>query len=349
MPIQELRSVPLASPNRRSENIRVLPIVIAELELGNIERHIFAAHFVECADDTALEDRPKSFDSLSVDRADHILASGMINDAMRIVSKVLITNPLISAKQADFVRDGFADEGGESSGIHVRNHASNHVALAADSADDWSFAGTYAAGSTATAALIPMPVFGQAANESFINFDNAAELINVFHQCDADAMAHIPRRFQRTEAHITPDLTARLIPFLAGEHQMNNADTSRGYAAYSYFQRSSRRYGRTDSRLARISRTANATCGRGDRKRRGCHSAGNRRLQASGADQVSLAGLFVWEQFFELRDRQLVDLRWLFSTGHGLSSEWEKDTIMNLNRLSKSGNIAQIRANVPLL
>jgi hypothetical protein len=53
-----------ASFYRRPENIRVLPIVIAELELGNIERHIFPAHFVEGADYTALEDRPESFNGL---------------------------------------------------------------------------------------------------------------------------------------------------------------------------------------------------------------------------------------------------------------------------------------------
>jgi hypothetical protein len=41
---------------------------------------------------------------------------------------------------------------------------------------------TDAAGSTAAAALIPMPVFGQSANESFIDFDNSAELIDVLHE-----------------------------------------------------------------------------------------------------------------------------------------------------------------------
>ena len=54
----------LASLNRRSEDVRVLPIVIAELELGNIQRHIFAAHFMERADDAALEDRPEAFNGL---------------------------------------------------------------------------------------------------------------------------------------------------------------------------------------------------------------------------------------------------------------------------------------------
>jgi hypothetical protein len=67
-----------ASLDRRSEDIRILPVVIAELELGNIQRHIFAAHFVECSDNTALEDRPESFDGLSVDCANNILASRMV-------------------------------------------------------------------------------------------------------------------------------------------------------------------------------------------------------------------------------------------------------------------------------
>ncbi len=73
-----------ASLNRRSEDVRVLPIVIAELELGNIERHIFPAHFVECADNAALEDRPEAFDGLSMNCANDILTSRMVNNAMWI-------------------------------------------------------------------------------------------------------------------------------------------------------------------------------------------------------------------------------------------------------------------------
>jgi hypothetical protein len=41
-------------------------------------------------------------------------------------------------------------------GIHVRDHARNHIALTADGADDWYFAGTDAASSAAAPALIPM-------------------------------------------------------------------------------------------------------------------------------------------------------------------------------------------------
>jgi hypothetical protein len=50
----------LASANRRSENVRITAVVISELKFGDIQRHIFGTHFVECADNAALEDRPKT-------------------------------------------------------------------------------------------------------------------------------------------------------------------------------------------------------------------------------------------------------------------------------------------------
>src|ERR1700730_2505595 len=206
----------------RSKNIRILPIVISELELGDIERHIFAAHFVECADYAALEDRPEAFDGLGVNRADDILALGMVNNAVRIFAvKSSVSGPLVSTKQANFMRDRFADEGGESFGIHVCDHARDYIAFAADCANDWSFAGTNTAGSAA-AALIPMPVLGQAANESFIDLDDTAELSNIFHKRDADLVTHGPCCFIRAEAHIALNLQ-RAHALFAGQHQMDDA------------------------------------------------------------------------------------------------------------------------------
>ena len=84
------------------------------------------------------------------------------------------------------MRDGFADERGESGGIHICDNASHDVSLAANGTDDRSFAGTNTAGSSAATTFIPMPVFGQAANESFIDFDNSAKFSNIFHKSDAD-------------------------------------------------------------------------------------------------------------------------------------------------------------------
>jgi hypothetical protein len=215
--------VSLASLDRRSEDVRALTVVIAELELSDIQRHIFAAHFVECADNAALEDRPKAFNGLSVNCTDNILTSRMVNSRVRIIPiERIIAGILICAKQADFVRDRFANEGGESGGIHIRDYACNDVTFAADSTDDWSFAGTDAAGPATSAPLIPMPILCQAADESFVNFDNSAELINVFHQRDADLVAHGPRGFIRAKAHIALNLQ-RAYAFLAGQHQMDYA------------------------------------------------------------------------------------------------------------------------------
>jgi hypothetical protein len=70
-----------ASLDCRSEDVRVSPVVISELELGNIERHIFAAHFVERADNATLEDRPEALNGLRVDCADDILASRILYPA----------------------------------------------------------------------------------------------------------------------------------------------------------------------------------------------------------------------------------------------------------------------------
>src|ERR1700730_7877823 len=81
----------LTSFNCRTKNVRILPVVITKLELGNIERHIFSAHFVECTDDASLKDRPETLDGLSVDRADDVLTSGVVNHAMRIFA---VTTPV---------------------------------------------------------------------------------------------------------------------------------------------------------------------------------------------------------------------------------------------------------------
>ena len=66
-----------------SENVRVVPIVIAELKLRDVQRQILVADLVERADDAALEDRPEAFNRVRVDRADDVLLVAVIDDAVR--------------------------------------------------------------------------------------------------------------------------------------------------------------------------------------------------------------------------------------------------------------------------
>src|ERR1700730_10962385 len=117
-----------ASRDCRSENVRILPVVIAELELGNIERHVFAAHFVERADHAALENRPEAFNGLGMDCANDILPSCMVNSRVWVVFvELIVARILISAKQADPVGNGFSHKGVKCCSLDVRDHSRNHI------------------------------------------------------------------------------------------------------------------------------------------------------------------------------------------------------------------------------
>jgi hypothetical protein len=197
------------SLDRRSENIRVLPVIVAELELGDIERHIFAAHFVECANDATLEDRPKTFDSLGVDCADDILASGMVNDAMRIFAvKPFVAAPLIGAKQADFVRDCWTKAVRVLELIFATTRATTlPLRLTAP---------------TIGVLLEPMPPvppplpglsqcrFLAKPPTKVSSTSTMPPSLSIFHKSDRNLMAHHPRGAIGTKAHIAVDFPARL-------------------------------------------------------------------------------------------------------------------------------------------
>jgi len=201
--------------------------------------------------------------------------------------------------------------------------------------DDWSFTGTDTASSPATAAFIPMPIFRQAADESFIDLDNAAEFVNIFHKCDADAVAHIPSRIQGTEAHITPNLPSAH-PLLASEHQMNDAIPI------------AERFISVLENSARDDRKSIAV--RGTFFALPMPFAGFKIIDLGIATtwamdaigpaprvQVSLARVFVGEHRLELWDGQLVDLSGLFCAGHSLSSECKRTDYHETERLSSHG------------
>ena len=90
-----IASVPLlTAPHRLSEDVRVVPVVVPELELGNVERQVLRAHLMERADHAALEDRPEAFNRVGMDRADNVVALGMIDNDVRIfLVEMLIANP----------------------------------------------------------------------------------------------------------------------------------------------------------------------------------------------------------------------------------------------------------------
>jgi hypothetical protein len=84
---------------RRSKDIRILPIVIAELKFRNVQQHVFTADLVECADHTALEDRPEALNRVRVNRADNIFVRGVIDDFMLRESlvEVFVADPMVNS------------------------------------------------------------------------------------------------------------------------------------------------------------------------------------------------------------------------------------------------------------
>ncbi len=207
----------LTAFNRRSEDVRVLPIVVSELKFRNIERHVFGADLVEASDDPAFEDGPKALNRVRVDCANNILSYAVIDGAVRIIGQPVIDAALIGREQTDLMRNGFTNESFGGLFGDVLQDASDNASFAADRANDRGFTAN-AADNTALAAVL---VDALAADIGFIDLYNAAKLSLRLDKSGPDAVCHIPSRFKRTKAHVAPQLP-RADAFLAGHHQMRD-------------------------------------------------------------------------------------------------------------------------------
>src|SRR5437762_364625 len=105
---QQLRSRrpdALASPDCLTEDVFVASVVIPELKLRDVERHIFGADLVEGADNAAFENRPEAFNRVGVDDAVDVLTFGVIDDAVREVPvELTIATKLVGTNQTDLLR-----------------------------------------------------------------------------------------------------------------------------------------------------------------------------------------------------------------------------------------------------
>jgi hypothetical protein len=210
----------LASLNCRSEDVGIRPIVISELKLRNVQRHVFGAHLVERADHATLEDRPEAFNRVGVDGADNVLLAVVVDRLVIVFGQSLIDEAFVGREQADFFRNHFAHENLTGFFGDAIKNAGDDIALAADSTDDRSF-GRKTMLARATLAPVPMLVFVLSADERLVNLDNAAELLNILDQSGSDFVAHEPCGFVGTEAHVAHDLRCAHA-LLAGEHEMGD-------------------------------------------------------------------------------------------------------------------------------
>jgi hypothetical protein len=63
------------------QNVGVFANIITELKLRDIQGQIFAADFVEAANDAAFNNRPKAFDGFRVNYTNNVLLFGVVYNA----------------------------------------------------------------------------------------------------------------------------------------------------------------------------------------------------------------------------------------------------------------------------
>jgi hypothetical protein len=209
-----------AQPYSRAEDIGVVPIVIPKFEFCDVQWQTFTTDFVKTAHNAALQERPETVDSLSVDNAVNVLP-GSVADGLMLL-KPLVSAVFIGGDQTDFVRNRFANETIQGFHIGVFDDAGNERSLALDRADDRGLSGTASSGS----ALIPMAVFVLSADVGFVNFNNAHELAEVW-ICEASAntVAEIEGGRIGAGPHHSMDLKGGN-SLLAGQHQIDDLEPS---------------------------------------------------------------------------------------------------------------------------
>jgi hypothetical protein len=203
-----------------SECVGIVPMVVPELKLVDVQRQICGAHLMEVADDAAFNQRPKTLDALSVNRTDDILPLSVVDNLMRVVFvQPAIADPLVRDQQADLIRHSLPHEGFEGFAVNAIDNTSRNLTLAADRTNDRRLSRTDATSPATLSALANVAVLSEAADKGFVNLYLAEQLAlgAVLHR-DPKAMAHIPSCLVRASTEHAVDLKGAH-PFLGVVHQ----------------------------------------------------------------------------------------------------------------------------------
>ncbi len=215
-------SVRVSAPCYRfAEYIGFFSIVKTELKLIQVQRQMFPANIVVRPDDSALEQRPKRINRLSMNLATYIFASTMAAALMpEFVTQLLIAVCFIGSNQFHPVRNNPANESIERRRIGSLDHFADHVALTGNRADDWLLAGR-AFGVWADA-LAAMFVLFLSTNIRLINFYDAHQLTEIgVEHTGSQTHTHIPSRAIRAGSKQTMNLQ-RTDALFGGQHEQQS-------------------------------------------------------------------------------------------------------------------------------
>ncbi len=196
-----------------SKDVVVLAVVVPELELRKVQREILTTDVVERAEYATLEQCPKALDVVGMNDASNVLTSLVIHGLMREREpQHLEIRDAVGSEQIDFIGDQLANEIEDGSLRSVLDNLARHVAFTAYRANYGDLAGMGWAATVILPPLLPVPFFLLATDVSFVDFDDAHKLAEVFvvHR-GAEPMGHIPSGAERRgflEKH-APELERR--------------------------------------------------------------------------------------------------------------------------------------------
>lgn len=200
----------------RLEKVGVLPIVMTELKLSQVDWKIFADVLIR-AHDGALQERPERFDVLSVNLAAHVFALTVAHDFM--LRNEAIPRVFVGCDKAYIICHYFSHEATKRRSISILDDLASYVAFAADRTNDRSLAGRTACHRNL---LVPMAVVVLATNVGFVYLDRAHKFREVFIlHCGTDALKYVPSRLIRARTDHSMNLKGRDALF-ALAHQIDN-------------------------------------------------------------------------------------------------------------------------------
>jgi hypothetical protein len=184
--------------------------IIAPCGLADILINVLFANPMMDTVNLPFQQRPETFDRVGVRVIPDVLTLSVVDDFMDILGiETAISGPLVSDQQLRLVRDMLANKALKGIAINAASGTSNNIAAALDSADDWRLSGTNTASSLSLASLADMPVLRLAADECFVNLNDATERrVERFDlRGVAEPMEHEPRGLLR-DTKIASELRA---------------------------------------------------------------------------------------------------------------------------------------------
>lgn len=310
-----------ASLDRCAEYVCIHALIIAKLELIDVEMEILFADLVECPDDPALHDGPKTLDGIGMNCSAYIFSLSVMHHAVRdgFVERA-IALMIVRGKQADSVRYSFVDEAVKRGRVCALNYASHDISLPLHGSDHNELARSTCSSEVSASALSLVLVLGLPADICFIDFDIANEFLKFdIAQRHADFIAHEPRGFVGAESHVATDLK-RANALLAGKHQMNDAEPDAEWFVSILEDRSDK----DREAIAHATRRAlvalpviilrmwmDIFIGAA----RTAHA-----FRPAVLHQIFRAGRIIWKQALKVANRHLVNVHGAFGFPHGLGS-----------------------------